>query len=74
MLRFIGTEAHVNDVAKFLGLTKRQARNIIKKLLEMGFVEEGEAPGYFKFKELEPRAYEVMANLLFFLSKKLMEK
>jgi len=62
ILRFIGTEFNTRDVAKFLDVTERRARDYINAMLENELIEEV-GKRSFRVVGLTKEVFEVITHL-----------
>jgi len=69
LLRFLGQEASYRDVARFLGISERQAATIIAYLLKRGLIEKSTYPGYYVFRFPSDKAREVISNIVAWFTK-----
>jgi len=66
-LRFAGKNVDSRDVAKFLRITDRQARNIINEMVKRGLAKKVHH-GIYRVEKVDPRGVDVIINILQFLT------
>jgi len=63
-LRFYGEKVTARDIANFLKISERQAREILKRMLEKGLAEPTEAYGVYTITNLHEKSIEVLKFIL----------
>jgi len=68
-LNFLGTfKFNTEDVAEFLNISERQARNILNYMEEHGWVRKLSSRSWQLTDEMPEKAYEVLKNIAEFIN------
>jgi len=68
-LRFLGSfKFNTEDVAKFLNVSDRQARNILNYMESQGWVRKLSSKSWQPMDEMPEKAYEILKHLTEFIN------
>ncbi|RLJ03197.1 MAG: hypothetical protein DRP11_01390 [Candidatus Aenigmatarchaeota archaeon] len=63
-LRYALESVRPKDVARFLGITERQARTILNEMVLMGIAQKEKTQGWYYISSTTEKGYEVICHIM----------